>query len=268
MSSARNSKKNAPPVDHSGHRNRLRKRAAVEGIESFEPHNLLELLLFYTIPRADTNETGHRLLSHFGSFSAVLDAPVEELESIYGVGPETAQFLNMLPAIFRLYMREKTAPVQKLSDIDECKDIFLSHFIGQTKEVLCMLCLQAGNTVGRCIEIAYGESDNVEADCRRIVMEALHANATGVVLAHNHPSGKTQASSADYYTTVRIADALNAVDIPLLEHFVFARDRFVALSTDSRFAPYFGDAYRSAVRKREKPAAKRSPTTEKSAQNG
>ncbi len=269
MSTTRKDKNNAPPVDHSGHRKRLRNRAATEGIETFEPHNLLELLLFYTIPRVDTNETGHRLLERFGSFSAVLDAPVEELMEIHGVGPETAQFLNMLPSLFRVYMREKTVPAKKLTDIDECKPLFYPHFVGRTREVLCMICLQAGNAVSRCIEISSGDGSSVEVDCRRIVLEALHANAAGVVLAHNHPSGKAVGSTADHEATAQIADALNAVDIPLIEHFIFAGNRTTALSTDSRFTQFFGDAYRSTKRARNtlpaEPADQRKnlPKTEK-----
>ena len=124
-----------------------------------------------------------------------------------------------------------------------------------------MICLQPGNSVSRCIEISRGDGSSVEADCKRIVLEALHANAAGVVLAHNHPSGKAIGSTGDYETTAQIADALNAVDIPLIEHFIFAGNRTTALSTDSRFTPFFGDAYRTTRKARntlpEKPAGKR-----------
>lgn len=245
MRADQNTKNAMPAVDHSGHRKRLRKRAQTEGIENFEMHNLLELLLFYTIPRADTNELGHRLLDYFGSFSAVLDAQPQELMQVHGVGPETAQFLSLLPTVFRIYMNEKSEPVKKINDIEEVMDVFVPHFVGQKKEMLYMVCIQAGNKVGKCICLAEGTGSEVDIDTRRIVLEAINANAIGVVLAHNHPSGNAKPSTADRIATVRIANALNAVDIPLLEHFVYVDGRYTALSEDVRFVSYFGDAFRS-----------------------
>lgn len=245
MKTSRNTKQPVPAVDHSGHRKRLRKRAALEGIKNFEPHNLLELLLFYTIPRADTNELGHRLLDRFGSFSAVLDASCEDLMQVYGVGAETAQFLNMLPEIFRIYLQDKESSPKKMNSIEEVTQLLHPLFVGQKREVLYMVCLQPGNCVGRCIEVAEGTGTEVALQSRRIVNEAILSECIGVVLAHNHPSGQAKASAADFTATARIANALNAVDVPLIEHFIFANDRFYALSEDTRFVPFFGAAYRT-----------------------
>lgn len=244
MKTSRNEKQ-AAAVDHRGHRNRLRNRAATEGIAHFEPHNLLELLMFYTIPRADTNDTAHRLLDTFGSFSAVLDASCTDLMRVHGVGAETAHFLHMLPDVFRVYLKDRTDSPRKMEKVEEVTQVLLPFFVGQKREVLYMVCLQAGNAIGRCIEIAEGTTTQVAMQARRIVSEAILSECVGVVLAHNHPGGKAKASNADYAATAHIANALNAVDIPLVEHFVFADGRFAALSEDSRFLPFFGDAYRT-----------------------
>ena len=245
MKSSRNAKQNIPSVDHSGHRKRLRKRAEAEGVAHFEPHNLLELLMFYTIPRADTNETAHRLLDTFGSFSNVLDASREDLMRVHGVGPETAQFLHMLPEVFRRYIKDKGGVPRRIEQVEDVTQILMPLFVGQKKEVLYMVCLQSGNTIGRCVEVAVGTATQVAAQARTVVGEALLSDCVGVVLAHNHPSGQAKGSNADYAATVHIANALNAVDIPLVEHFVFANGRFAALSEDSRFLPYFGDSFRT-----------------------
>ena len=243
-----NEKQPIPAVDHSGHRKRLRKRAQTEGISRFEPHNLLELLMFYTIPRADTNETAHRLLDTFGSFSNVLDASPQDLMRVHGVGAETAWFLHMLPQIFRVYLQDKQVAPRRTENLEEVAQTLLPMYVGLKTEVLYMVCIQPGNTIGRCIEIAEGTGTQVAMRARRIVNEAILAGCVGVVLAHNHPSGLAKASNADYAATAHIANALNAVDIPLLEHFVFANDRFVALSEDARFFPFFGDAYRTITK--------------------
>ena len=256
MNTKRNAKQSIPATDHSGHRQRLRKRAAMEGIANFEPHNLLELLLFYTIPRADTNETGHRLLERFGSFAGVLEASEEDLMQVHGVGPESARFLHMLPEIFRIYMQEKSEPPKKIGNVREMTDMLAPLFVGLKTEMLYMVCIQAGNSVGRCVLLAEGRADAVELPVRRVVSEALLSECVGVVLAHNHPSGLAKASFDDYDATVRIANALNAIDVPLIDHLIFADGRFEALSNDSRFAPYFGTAYRTTQKKYTEQSAK------------
>ena len=89
---------------HDGHRERLRERFLREGLDSFEDHNILELLLFYVIPRKDTNELAHLLLDRFGSLSAVLEAPYEELKTVPGIGELSASLLCLIPEISRKYL--------------------------------------------------------------------------------------------------------------------------------------------------------------------
>ena len=145
MATEKQNKKPIPPVDHSGHRKRLKKRAELEGLEHFEPHNLLELLLFYTIPRADTNDTGHRLLDEFGSFAGVLDASPQALMRVHGVGRETALFLSMLPAVFRMYVQSQTNDYRGLKNLDEAVDILFPKFTGVDHELLYMFRYAFGN---------------------------------------------------------------------------------------------------------------------------
>ena len=97
---------------HEGHRKRLRENFLKNGLDNFQSHNVLEMLLFYTIPRSDTNETAHRLIDRFGSLSAVLEAPVEELMKVKGVGERTATFLHLIPEITRVYLKDKQENVK------------------------------------------------------------------------------------------------------------------------------------------------------------
>ncbi|MBR6780496.1 MAG: RadC family protein [Clostridia bacterium] len=248
MATEKQNKRPIPPVDHSGHRKRLKKRAELEGLEHFEPHNLLELLLFYTIPRADTNDTGHRLLDEFGSFAGVLDASPQALMRVHGVGRETALFLSMLPAVFRMYVQSQTNDYRGLKNLDEAVDILFPKFTGVDHELLYMLCLDSGNRVKRCVLLAEGNQLKVELDVRRILTEVIISNASSVILAHNHPSGDLKPSVGDHRATKIVADALQTIDVPLVEHFVFAQNRFMPLSTDSRFSSSFGTAFRSTYR--------------------
>lgn len=246
MKKEKKSLHNTPPVDHSGHRQRLKSRVQKDGLANFEMHNILELLLFYTIPRADTNEIGHRLLQEFGSFANVLNATPEALMRVHGIGRESALFLHMLPQVFRIYEESARKTERKVKDLSDIANYISPYFVGLEKEVLYVVCLNAKNVIIKSICTAEGHSSQVDADIRRIVSEVLNCNAAGVVLAHNHPSGILQPSTDDYKTTRRIADALNAIDVPLLDHLIFAEDRFEPLSKDIRFNSVFGTAFRTA----------------------
>ena len=90
---------------HDGHRQRVYDRLRKEGLDSFSPHNVLELLLFFSSPRADTNEIAHRLIDRFGSVAAVLDAPESELVKVNGVGEYSATLIKLIPQLARYVIR-------------------------------------------------------------------------------------------------------------------------------------------------------------------
>ena len=247
MSSSKKIPVSEMPVDHSGHRKRLKARVLNEGLDHFETHNLLELLLFYTIPRADTNETGHRLLSRFGSFSNVLDASVEALQTVPGVGHETALFLHMLPSVFRRYEDSKNR-MQKnsLKSIDEAGDYMATKFVGQTEELFYALLLDDSNCIRGCHCIARGSVNSVNINIRKLVTCAVTSDATSVVLGHNHPSGTMRPSADDLLTTKRIINAMNIIGVSVLEHYIYSGDRYSPLSEDDRFIAHFANGFRSS----------------------
>jgi DNA repair protein RadC len=94
---------------HKDHRQRMLQRVLRQGLDQFEPHQALEVLLYFAVPRQDTNPLAHRLIDHFGSLAAVLDAQAEDLMRIPGVGERTAIFLSMMPELFNLYRRGRLA---------------------------------------------------------------------------------------------------------------------------------------------------------------
>lgn len=214
---------------HKEHRQRVKERFRKEGLDSFTPVQVLELLLFYVIPRKDTNEIAHYLLNRFGSLSMVLEAPTEELMKVEGIGPEAAQFLHMMPAVGRRYLVDKTMQSKVLKTIDQCGQYFLPYFFGRKVETVFLLCLDAKCKVLCCREVGEGSVNSAGISIRKIVEMALAANATSVVLAHNHPSGVAIPSYEDVQTTHRIADALRTVDVHLVDHIVVAEDDYVSM---------------------------------------
>lgn len=221
---------------HEGHRKRLKDRFSQEGLDSFNELNALELLLFYCVPRMDTNPLAHRLLDHFGSFSAVLDASAEELEEVEGVGHNISTFLTFIPQVARYYNDNKNKHIKVLSSITECGRFFAPKFIGRKNEMVYMLCLDSKCKVLDCRKLGEGSVNSAGVPIRRIVDIALKTNAASVVLAHNHPGGFAFPSADDTQTTARVAQALASVDVILADHLVFADEEFVSMVQSGHYS--------------------------------
>jgi len=222
---------------HDGHRQRLKKRFLNEGLDNFEQLQVLELLLFYCIPRQDTNPVAHRLLDHFGSLTQVLEATPEELKKVPGIGDAVATFLALVTSVGRYYNVNRAASVQILSSLDACGKYLVPRFYGRRNETVFILCMDAKCKVLCCKEVGEGSVNSAAVPIRRIVEMALGANATSVVIAHNHPSGVAVPSNEDIQTTRRLAKALSAVEITLIDHMVVAEDDFVSMRQSGVYDP-------------------------------
>ncbi|MBP3673241.1 MAG: RadC family protein [Oscillospiraceae bacterium] len=216
---------------HDGHRDRMKNRFLEEGLDNFEEHQVLELLLFYCIPRRDTNPVAHALIDHFGSFSAVLDAPVEELKKISGISDNAATFLTLMGQSWRYYQVNRSMqPDVILTTVEKCGEYLMPFFSGKQNETVYLLCLDAKCKVRCCKEVGEGGVNSAAVPIRKIVETAMSNNASSVVLAHNHPSGLALPSGDDINTTRRVAAALDAVEITLVDHIIVADDDFVSLA--------------------------------------
>ena len=214
---------------HDGHRQRLKERFRAEGLDNFSDVQVLELLLFYCIPRKDTNPIAHGLLDRFGSLSQVLDAPIGELAKVPGMGESAATFLSLTTAVGRYYQVDRAMNVEVLSTIEQCGQYLVPFFYGRRNETVFLLCLDAKCKVLSCMEIGEGSVNSAGVPIRRIVESALAVNATSVVLAHNHPSGIAVPSNEDIAATYRLATALRTVDITLVDHIVVADEDYVSM---------------------------------------
>lgn len=223
---------------HEGHRQRLKDRFLEQGLDSFTQVQAVELMLFYCIPRQDTNEIAHRLIEHFGSFSQILDASHEELCSVKGIGANTATFLKMFPAAARYYEVDKSKlDGEPLLTTEACGAKLRPHFLGRCNEAVYLLCIDAKGKELCCRLVGEGGINSAGVPIRRIVEISLAAKATAVVLAHNHPSGIALPSPEDVSTTQRVATALEAVDVVLADHLVFADGDFTSLVQSGYYRP-------------------------------
>jgi DNA repair protein RadC len=200
-------------------------------MEGFDPHTALEFILFYALPRQDTNELAHRLLDRFGSFSAVLDAPYEELMKVHGVGGRSALLLKLMPAAAAYYRTSKANPGEVLGSSERAGAYFVARFIDKRNEEVWLAAMDDRRKVLRCVCVSEeGTVNAVRITVRRIVTEVVNANATCVVMAHNHPGGIALPSSGDKQMTAQVFQALRMIDVRLDDHIIVAGEDFISLA--------------------------------------
>ncbi|MBF0628660.1 MAG: DNA repair protein RadC [Magnetococcales bacterium] len=218
---------------HHGHRQRLRRRFLEEGLEGFEDHQVLELLLFNVLPRQDTNGLAHLLLKRFGGLSAALDADPVDLASTPGMGEAAAAFLAMIPPLTRRYLEDQvTRDKPALNDPDKAAAYVLSLTAGRTEEVFYVLCLDPRARLLFPALLTRGTVNEAHVHPRQVVEVALRHKAVEVILAHNHPSGNTTPSVADRTLTRILMNALTPIGIRLVDHLITAGNRCLSMARE------------------------------------
>lgn len=224
---------------HDGHRQRLKERFLSQGLDGFTDVQVLELLLFYGLPRRDTNPIAHALLKKFGSLRQVLEAPVARLTEVDYITENTAILLKLAPELLRYYQVDKVKEDMPLVTVQACGDYLKHFFLGRKNETVFLLCLDAKCKVLACREVGEGSVNSANVPIRRVVEIALAEGASTVILAHNHPSGIALPSSEDLATTRRLYAALATVDVILADHIVVADDDYVSMMQSGyRFDDY------------------------------
>ena len=224
---------------HDGHRNRLRQRFLDEGLDNFQPHNVLELILFYCIPRKDTNEIAHRLIQKFGTIHGVFDAPVEELCRVPGITYNGAVLIKSFLPVARYYTKSKGDNNYLLDTPDICGHFAEDLFRGMTNERTVLICMDNRCKLLSTVTIAEGDISSVGVSPRKIMETVLATGATGVIIAHNHPGGVALPSPSDIVATRNIAAVLSGIGVRLLDHIIVVSNDHVSLAQSAEFADIF-----------------------------
>jgi len=212
-------------TEHTGHRRRLRARFEQDSdLSSFAPHEALELLLSYAIPRKDTNLIAHRLIERFGSLHAVLEAPLDELTQVSDIGPYAGQLLKLQLPLYRLYENDRLKERARLSSYRLVRDYCAALFTGVTVEKFYLLSLDRDLRLIDAQMIAEGTLTEVPVYPREVVAILLRKNAAGAVLAHNHPGQSADPSREDDALTALLRDILGKLSITLYDHVIVGRN--------------------------------------------
>lgn len=229
---------------HEGHRERIKKKYITEGIDGFHDHEVLELALYYAIPRKNTNEIAHLLLNKFGSLSGVFDAPLNMLKEVDGMGESSSLFLKLIPDLARVYMDSASSHKGKVMSIKQSCDKISLQFIGRSEEVVALMLFDAKGKILYNGIINKGTVNSVDLYARRIIEMIVLYNASAGLIAHNHPSGLAIPSQDDLESTFKLKKIFENMGVKFIDHIIVADGDYVSLeSTDLRRVPQIKDIF-------------------------
>lgn len=219
-----------------GHRGRLRERAEHEDFDRIPEKNVLEMMLHGMIMRRDTEKMAQQLIDKFGSLASVIDAPVELLTKVPGIGEATAKQLKMLPMFYRRYVLSKQEKDQYFTNSEVLGNYFIEKYVGIAHEVPYLMCLDSKYRMLACEKLEQGTFDSAGINVRTVLKIALKFNSRRVCLAHNHPSGNPGPSEADKESTRQLVRILNQSGIILLDHIIVSDDYYVSMAEHKLFS--------------------------------
>jgi DNA repair protein RadC len=210
---------------------RPRERLCAGGAGQLSDAELLAVMLGRGVAGLSAMDLARELLRRFGGMRGVLNASTTELQETRGMGPGKAAALIAARECCCRYLQEKLAPGQSIRSPADSREFLVARLRDRPHEVFCCLFLDNRHRVLAFDELFRGTIDNTTVYPREVVRQALKRNAAAVILAHNHPSGVAEPSEADQLITQRIRNALELIDVRLLDHFVIGDGACTSLAS-------------------------------------
>lgn len=212
-----------------GHRERLRRRFLQGGLDSFLDYEIVEILLTLGTPRKDCKQAAKDAIKKFGGLRGALDATIEELKNIKGIGSSNVFGIKLFQAMSERYEKEK---IPKKISLNSSAAVakYLQKSIGrEKKEHFVMLSLDARNNLIKESDISIGTLNASVVHPREVFKEAIQCSAASIIIAHNHPSGDVNPSDEDIAMTKRLKEAGKILGIEILDHVIVARNDHYSL---------------------------------------
>lgn len=223
---------------HDGHRLRLTRTVDKCGLEGLSDIQTLEFVLFYIFPRGDVNPLSHRLLDKYKTLANVLEAPVDDLKQVKGMGEISAMKLHNILNIFDVYMAQKATQGLKVATIGDIYDLIEALLRFKSKECLVIIGLNMRSEFLGYEIIGKGNYDNIMFEQRQIADFCRKTKSTAIVLAHNHPQGKALPSKTDMNTNLNLLRKFEFGGIELLDNLIIGIDGIYSIK-ENRFKRSF-----------------------------
>jgi len=207
-----------------GHRDRLRARFQEAGAETLPDYELLELLLFRSIPQRDVKPLAKELIQRFGSFAEVLGAPASRLTEVKGVGDGVALDLKIVEAALKRMAKGAVGKRPVLSSWSSVLDYCRMAMAFAEREQFRILFLDKKNMLIADEVQQTGTVDHTPVYPREVMRRALELSASAIILVHNHPSGDPTPSGADMRMTRELVDIAKPLGIAIHDHIIVGRD--------------------------------------------
>lgn len=219
---------------HDGHRARMRERYLRGGLSGLEPHEMLEMLLYHAVPRADTNPTAHALLNTFGSLSGVMSAPPTALRKVDGMTDNAVTMLLFLRDYFRTLHAERLTGTP-LDSFAAVKAFFSEIYAFDSVETVRAALLDQKLCLRRLADVQTGTEDLVQLSVSKLSEIAFAEKCSVIILAHNHPGLPAVPSAEDIAGTRQLFKALREVHLALADHVIVGADITVSLRERGMF---------------------------------
>lgn len=213
-----------------GHRERLRQRFLNHGLEKFTNEEIVELLLALGTPRRDCKQAAREALKRFHGLPGVLEASLEQLQAVPGIGPKNALGLKLVHEVARKFLRERVVGREFLSSSKEVYDYLLHSLRDLKKEVFKVIFLNGRNEVIQLETLFEGSLSSSAVYPREIIKRALECHAAAMVFAHNHPSGDPAPSRQDLVITRELFLGGRIMGIKVLDHIIIGRSGYYSFA--------------------------------------
>jgi DNA repair protein RadC len=208
-----------------GHRDRLRHKFKEDGLSKFTDDEIIELLLTFGTPRRDCKQPARRLLKRFGTIRAVFEAAPEDLAEVEGVGPNNAVAIKFIHDVAGQYLEQRLVGRDYVSSSEKVFAYLRHHLENLDKEIFKVIYLDSANGVIALEDAGRGTVQGAVVHPREIIERALVLNASGMVFAHNHPSGRIQPSPQDFRLTRHLLHGAHLVEMKVIDHLILGKDR-------------------------------------------
>ncbi|MCI1959891.1 MAG: DNA repair protein RadC [Clostridia bacterium] len=215
---------------HEGHRKRMKERLFKDGCSSFADHELIEMLLYSTYPRQNTNEKAHKILNEYdNNLGLLFDADPTDIMNRCNVSENTAMFFSIASELLHRYLRVRFSK-KKVIDSSELAGEYAVFLLSREKrECFYVICLDVQSRLIGTSLVSKGSISETAVYLRNIMEAAFKFNARSIIIAHNHPGGSLVPTSDDISTTVQIIKIMNQIDIYVVDHIIVADDKYISL---------------------------------------